>query len=126
MTGQKLYENALAVLAVPPLDAGDYSRSAVTDINIVTAELFEANNTVRMARGRQPLAEPPVIAHLEDEVGLEPYVIFKAGLYGVASRMVADDDLQRAVYYHNLYVAGIADCCRAVAGGVIDVYRSGF
>lgn len=123
MTAQSIFDNTLALLIVPERDAADYKSVAVPMINVVLSELFAVNNTVRIARGKPELSEIPTIASLSDEADIEPYVVYKAMLYGVASRLIADDDLQRAVYFHNLYAAGAADCCRAVNSGIIDVYR---
>lgn len=115
----------MALLSTPENDAGDYKRFAAASLSVVLAEVFEINNSVRAERGLMPLSQPQQIASLEDEVETELIVINRAVLYGLASRLIADDDLQRALYFHNLYAAGVADCMRVVACGVIDVYRGG-
>lgn len=125
MTGQQIFEGALALLMVPERDSADYRNVAVTVINTVTAECFDVNNSVREARCLEPRKEPVFISSLSEEVSAQHYLVYKAFLYGVASKLVGDEDLQRAVYFHNLYVEGLADCTKAVARGVIDVYKGG-
>lgn len=123
MTAQQIFTDTMALLATPESDSGDYRRFAAASLSVVLAEVFDVNNSVRAKRGKPLLDEPQRIGSLEDEVEIEPLVVNRALLYGLASRLIADDDLQRAVYFHNLFAAGLSDCMKTVASGIIDVYR---
>lgn len=122
MTAKKILACSLALLGIPEGDAGFLKTSALTAITAASCELFAVNNAMRTERGKQPLEQAVQVSSLEDEVDYELNVIYGAMIYGVAAALVAEDDLQRAVYFRNLYVAGAADCTRVVKSGILDVY----
>lgn len=123
MTAQQIFADTMALLATPEGDSGDYRRFAAASLSVVLAEVFDVNNSIRAKRGKPLLAEPQRVSSLDDEVEIELMVVNRALLYGLASRLIADDDLQRAVYFHNLFTAELNDCMKTVALGIIDIYR---
>ena len=126
MTGQELYETALSLLAAKADEAPEYAPHAVAMVNTLLAQTAGINNGLRRQRGLPPLSELPRIAALSQPLPCEEVLCATALPYGLCAALLPNEqDMQKAVYYHNLFVSALDDLKRCEAGGVVDVYSGG-
>ena len=92
MTANEIYRSVLALMFMDDGDAEEYQKNFLVQLNMKLEECFEANNSVRLARGKQALLEPPLILQLEDEVPYEFELIRSVIPLGLAGDLYADDD----------------------------------
>ena len=92
MTANEIYRSDLALMFMDDGDAEEYQKNFLVQLNMKLEECFEANNSVRLARGKQALLEPPLILQLEDEVPYEFELIRSVIPLGIAGDLYADDD----------------------------------
>ena len=92
MTANEIYHSVLALMFMDDGDAEEYQKNFLVQLNMKLEECFEANNSVRLARGKQALLEPPLILQLEDEVPYEFELIRSVIPLGIAGDLYADDD----------------------------------
>ena len=121
MTANDLYENALALIAEE--DSSVYSAFAVPLINSLIADTYITNNTIRVYNNKEPLDAIPVISELTDELPCEDTLVSAALPYGLASKLLIDDvDLNRMVFFYNMYVNAVKECIKAIPASIDDVY----
>lgn len=122
MTGQQLYQHTLALMFEEDCEA--YAAELVALINILLAEVSPTNNSIRKAKGKQPLSPPPRIASLEEDLPLEEELLLAALPYGLAAKLIYDDnDMNKVGYYQGLYVSAIKEAARLIPSSVKDVYQ---
>lgn len=103
----------------------EYTKNAVSFLNLMIPELFETENLIRMAQKQEPLADVPYIESLEDVIPYCDNLTRGAMPYGLASMiMMDDDDTSKAGYYKSLYVNAVNSFSRAAPEMVVDVYES--
>lgn len=122
MTADTLYQNALALIVTDKADSSDYTAFAPAVINLLLAETFEINNSLRVSKGLQPLESAPQISSLSEEPDAESELLRTALPYGICAKLLVDDDISRAVYFQNQYALAVKECDRCVGGTVSDVY----
>ena len=71
MTAKEIYRSVLALMFMDDSDAEEYQKNFLVQLNMKLEECFETNNSVRIAKGKDALEEPPMIAGLEEEVPYE-------------------------------------------------------
>ncbi|MEG1017445.1 MAG: hypothetical protein RSE36_06500, partial [Oscillospiraceae bacterium] len=57
MTGKKLFETALSLLMTGEQDVIEYKAYLAELLNVLLAETFEVNNSIRLYKGKQQLFE---------------------------------------------------------------------
>lgn len=120
MIYQDIYKLALDLMF--ETDSADYRTVAPGQLVILLQETVGANDTIRMAKGKEPL-EAPVSLELADEVEWEPELATAALAYGLAEKFAYDDDdMSKISYFHALYVTAVNAASRAVPGDIVDVY----
>ena len=72
----------------------EYETQFIRVLNLILAECFDANNSLRRKRGKEELEEIPNITKLSDEPGYEDKFEMIAIPYGVASIIFVEDDEQ--------------------------------
>ena len=121
MTANDLYERALALIAEE--DSSVYSAFAVPLINSLIADTYITNNTIRVYANKKPLDSIPAITALTDELPCEDTLTLAALPYGLASKLLIDDvDLNRMVFFYNMYVNAVKECFKAISTSIDDVY----
>lgn len=123
MTALQLLNGALALLGTTSTLSPDYSQYALPLINLLIAETFDVNNTIRLYKQKEELAEIPSISTLEDTMPTEEELNRSAFIYGLCSKLLLnDDDMARVSYFQNMCASEIDAAVKGVPRGVIDVY----
>ncbi len=126
MTAANLLDSALAILATSRAQSPEYTDYALPLINLLLAETFECNNSIRAYKGLETLSEVYAVAELGEKLACEQELARVALPLGLCARLVMDDDdMAKAAYYHNQYVTAIEDAGRWTPGKIIDVYGGG-
>lgn len=107
-------------------DTSDFEVFAIPMLNVILAETFYVNNSLRSAVNKNKLDDIPQITSLNDELIYENYLLLNAFPYGLAAKVMLDDtDLNKMAFLHNQYVTAITACSRAIASDIVDVYGGG-
>ena len=102
----------------------EYTKNAVSFLNLMIPELFETENLIRAAQNQEPLAGVPYIESLEEVIPYCDNLTRGAMPYGLASMiMMDDDDTSKAGYYKSLYVNAVNSFSRTAPEMVVDVYE---
>lgn len=122
MTAREIAVSALAILAEPESSLQDFSDTIIPVMNIMLPEMWEINDGLRRARGKAP--EPlPKISALEDDVPYEEELCRSCMPYGLASKMIFDDDdMAKVQYLQSMYVSAMGEFAKAMPCDVEDVY----
>ena len=121
MTVLELYKTALNVMYEKP-NSKVYENYYKTHINLLLAELFDLNNTIRKRKGEEELTEIPFIEKDEDEIKYESIVLREILPWGLAARFCIDDDLNKFSIYNTNFMNACFKYERAVVVEVEDVY----
>lgn len=126
MKATQLLDNALALLATDQAQSPEYTDYAVPLINLLLAQTFSCNNSIRAYKGLEELEEIYEIQSLQDELPCEIELVREALPLGLCARFVMDEeDMAKVAYYQNEYVSAVQDAGRWTAGRILDVYGSG-
>lgn len=105
MKAKEIYENALALNLSYMDEEDDLSFFAIRLFNILLAELFENNNSLRISKGRERLPCAAKISSIEDEVGYEEE-LYAPMSYALAAKLLqAQEETSMAAIYNNQYVS---------------------
>ncbi len=124
MTVQELYEAALALLSEQVARAKSYNYFKIPIVNQIIAECFDANNSIRVNDGLQPLhkSEMPLVSNEDDVIPYDVRLLRECMPYGVASLLVIDDDKSKASVFSQQYESYRAKCSSATFEPITDVY----
>lgn len=77
----------------------------ITDINVLLTELFHENNALRLVRGKDKLAQIPIVSLPTDEIVYEPEMLYNVMPKGLAARYFIDeDDRSKYTIYQTEYI----------------------
>lgn len=120
MTGQEVLKLALDLLYE---ETDEYDGYAVSLLNMMISELFETENNIRRAEGREELDAVPFLAALGDEIRYDERLTRGAMPFGLASCIVLDDnDMPRVSYFRQLYVNAVNSFAKSAPETVVDIY----
>jgi len=123
MTGKEVYLAALALLFETEETAGDAEDHAPSLINALLGDLFSINNMLREEAGKERLLEIPALSSLTEDVPYEDKLVRGCMPYGLAARIVYDDDdMAKVDYFTQLYAAAANAFSRARSRRIKDVY----
>ena len=124
MTGREVYSAALALLFETPYSAQEYyEQFALPVLNILLPELYSADCGLKQVRGKEPLAEPPQLSGLDQELPYEPELCQNALPYGLCAKLVYDDgEMNKVGYFQNLYVNAVNSLTQVLPHQIEDVY----
>lgn len=123
MTGKELYLAALSLLFETEETAGDAEIHAPVLIGSMLGDLFFLNNILREEAGKEKLSEIPAIQTLDEEVPYEEKLVRGCMPYGLAQRIVYDDDdMGKVDYFQQLYVNAANALSRARGRSIADRY----
>lgn len=92
MTCQDLFMKlTLPLMGERSETAASYREQALPVINIITADCFNINNSLREALNKPVLLEIPYFTTFDDEIPYEPEILINVMPYGVGARLVIDD-----------------------------------
>lgn len=94
MTGQKLYENALALLGMQAQNGGEYFFTAVAKINQLLSDVLDAENMLRTQNGQELLTETPEISSLGEALPVSEKICREVMAVGLAAYFSANDDAE--------------------------------
>ncbi len=92
MTASEIYRSVLALMFMDDNDAEEYEKNFLVQLNMKLEECFEANNSIRLAKGKTALEEPPMIGVLTEEVPYEFELTRSVIPLGIAGDLYVDDD----------------------------------
>lgn len=124
MTGNDIYNTALALLGEPSSSQSDYDNEVVIRLlNTALVLAYSYNQQLREYRGREPMKEIPTILTLADDIDYEPEFIRNVLPYRLASDLAfADEETQKAEYYNQMFQTTMLDFTTPISGPVTDVY----
>lgn len=123
MTAKEVYSTALALLFETEESAGDYNAYALPLLNLLLPELFDINNSILQAEGIDKLKAIPQLENLEDEIPYDERLLRNALPYGLAAKLVYDDnDMGKVGYFQQLYVNAVNSFLRIQPEMVVDIY----
>ena len=92
-------------------------------VNLAMAETFEIENSIRLSRAEEPLAEIPRVTSLNDEIPYDKSIVDSAFLYFVASLAAKDDDSDYwAQDYRARYISAVNEASKYLQKTIKDVY----
>jgi hypothetical protein len=101
MTGTDLLNLALPLMFAT--DSTEYQAAAIPVINLLLADCFESNNSIRIFNGDAELTEIPSIAALSEELPYEDAINRKVLPFGLAGYLYAEDDATISTLRMNKY-----------------------
>ncbi|MEG0382821.1 MAG: hypothetical protein RR514_05725 [Christensenella sp.] len=123
MTVQDLLRQAMSVMGEEKRYEKGYAEYAVDLTNQLIVDLFECNNTRRIARGVLPLTEMPKMAALTDVIPFEYTVLVGVMRYGLAYWLLfADDENDKANICNANYETNKIKLSQGIWEDVTDVY----
>lgn len=123
-TAYDVYKLALDLLAEKEARAKDYNTFYPNLFNIVLAECFNANNSIRMRDGKEklPKDEMPFITFEDAKTDIIPYdakLIREVMVFGLAAYLVLDDDKSISAAFSQQYESRL----RKYEGSMSEVTR---
>ncbi len=125
MTGNEIFETALSYISQTSEESEDIAVFAPLWLNVLLAECFEVENTLRKSKGLSQLTEvPKVTAETMDiEIPYQAELVRIALPYGLASDIYRDDeDNYRVKKFRDLYISALEEATRCTMTVVEDVY----
>ena len=122
MTGNECLASALALMYCNEEDSGEYAGMALPVLNLLIAETFAINNSLREAAGLDPLVSIPSINSLNDEIPCQERILRIVLPYGLAGALMGEDDAALSTQYKNKYEYERVVSCRAGYADVTDSY----
>lgn len=102
MTGQAIFDRAMALADATGEDTQEYKNRAVRLLNILTGELFPYSDTFTAAQsGKRPVAT--LIRSLSDAVDLDDYCAGSILPYGLAAQLLTTEDPNHASFLQQRY-----------------------
>lgn len=102
MTGQAIFDRAMALADATGEDTQEYKNRAVRLLNILTGELFPCSDTFTAAQsGKRPVAT--LIRSLSDAVDLDDYCAGSILPYGLAAQLLTTEDPNHASFLQQRY-----------------------
>ena len=92
MTGTECYHAALNLLSETPNTGVYYEQFALGALNQLLTNSLREINALREAQQEAPLAVPPRLTALEEDIPADDWLVSECFPYGLAALLVADDD----------------------------------
>jgi len=123
ITVKNLLGQAMSVMGEESRYEGGYAGYAVDLVNQLIVDCFECNNTRRIAAGKEPMTEIPVMTELTDVIPFEYVVLTGVMRYGLAYWLLfQDDENDKANICNANYETNKIRLSKAVEMDVADVY----
>lgn len=102
MTGQAIFDKAMALADAKGEDTQEYKNRAVSLLNILTGELYPYSDTFAATEsGKRPVAA--LIRSLSDTVDLDDYCAGSILPYGLAAHLLTTEDPNLASFLQQRY-----------------------
>lgn len=103
MKVQDIFYSAVTLMFGEEADRIDYQPFYINILNILIAENYHANQTLRRMRGKEEMTAIPYIVSMEDDLDYEDEFTRQILPYGVAGYIYTDDDKSMGSEYKNKY-----------------------
>jgi len=103
MKAQDIFYSAVTLMFGEEADRIDYQPFYINILNILIAENYHANQTLRRMRGKEEMEAIPYISNIEDDLDYEDEFTRQILPYGVAGYIYTDDDKSMGSEYKNKY-----------------------
>ena len=122
MTVDDGYKIALALIGET---GSDYDGVLMPLVNLLMAEMFAVNNSIRACNGENVLSEIPVVVNRSDSFVYDRALISEVLPYGLAAKLIIEDNrsLYNAMNYE--YCNRLEKYSRGVATVISDYYCEG-
>ena len=91
MTAKELYTNTRMIM-FDNLSSKKLDQYYLAGINVLLAELFAENNSLREGHNKEPLLEIPQVSDGQDELNYEPEMLYMVMPKGLAAHFYVDED----------------------------------
>ena len=122
MTADGLFSLAIGLAGGGEEDREDYEEQFLPVLNVLLAETFDVNNSLRASKGKEELAEIPEVTALTDEMSYEPEILRKVLPYGIAGTLYQEDSASLAMQYLNKYEVARMGAGKAQYVEITDYY----
>jgi hypothetical protein len=124
MTADDIFNTTIALMFAETTEKADYQTQFIAMMNLLLAETFDVNNSIRVSKGLVELENIPTItvATLNVEMTYDDVVCRRILPYGAAGMLMAENDASMAVQYKNKYEYEKANSYKAVYTQIVDVY----
>lgn len=120
MTMYELYKKALNVMFEKPTSKV-YDSYYKDHINLLLANVFDINNTIRISKQKEPLETIPVLSKDTDEIPYEDQVVNEILPWGLAAQFSIDDDLNKYQIFNTNFLNACFKYERAIVCEIEDV-----
>jgi hypothetical protein len=122
LTCQKIYEYALALMNMTKDDA-DYEDSTILGmLGVMANEVLDVSNSIAQRAGRDPVLSVPPFGQMSADVPLEDKICTSVLPYGLAAKLMLEDDTTMASYFNAEYSQRAAQYAKPYLAVVEDVY----
>jgi hypothetical protein len=103
MKAKDIFNTAVTLMFGEEADRVDYKPFYINILNILIAENYYANQSLRRMRGKEEMTSIPYIIDMEEELEYEDEFTRQILPYGVAGYIYTDDDKSMGSEYKNKY-----------------------
>lgn len=103
MKAKDIFNTAVTLMFGEEADRVDYKPFYINILNILIAENYYANQSLRRMRGKEEMTSIPYITDMEEELEYEDEFTRQILPYGVAGYIYTDDDKSMGSEYKNKY-----------------------
>ncbi len=103
MKAKDIFYTAVTLMFGEEADRVDYKPFYINILNILIAENYYANQSLRRMRGKEEMTSIPYITDMEEELEYEDEFTRQILPYGVAGYIYTDDDKSMGSEYKNKY-----------------------
>lgn len=123
MKAYDIYKNAASLLFEKEGEDKAFAGMFLRILNIVLAEAYPYENSVRRSLGQDILADIPSAESLDDDIDMCGTICMTALPYGVASFFCQDDgETYLALMYRERFIDGLYAAARCIPEDIEDVY----
>lgn len=113
MTANDILSTSLSLMGEDVSTAGAWQAQFTGVLNLLMAELIDAENSVRLASGQEELAEIPAVYSLTDTVPYCEAICRRVLPFGAAGTLLCEDNPALSAQYKNKYEYEKANAYRA-------------
>lgn len=122
MTAKNILDAALPLMGVEISEEESYTADFIPVLNILLAEAFDVNNSIRAAAGQEELTDIPSIAELDDAVPYDAKLCRMVLPYGAAGILYFEDNAALATQYKQKYEYELGQSAKAVYTQIDNYY----
>ena len=120
MTANDVLNTTLTLMFADLSEADDYKSPFISVLNLLLAETFELNNSIRLADGLDVLTDIPEVSELTDVMTYEEGLCRAVLPFGAAGMLMTEDNAAAAAQYKNKYEYEKANAYKAEYSVICD------